>query len=234
MKTGEIYLSKVSKVYSLRRGLSYKDKKTFTALNNLTLKIKKGERLGVIGHNGSGKTTLLKIISGITTVTNGKVTSKGKIVSLLELSAGFHPDISGFDNIMLNGLLAGLNREDVCKRTNKIIVDSGLCDFIKMPFYTYSAGMKLKLAFSVAINSDPDILVFDEIVSAGDESFIKMFVNYFNKLIKEKKTLIFATHVLEVLSLYCNKILWMENGHIRMIGDTDSIIEEYKKNQSKS
>lgn len=234
MKTGEIYLSKISKVYNLRRGLFYKDKKTFTALNNLTLKIKKGERLGIVGCNGSGKTTLLKIISGVTTVTNGKIISKGKIVSLLELSAGFHPDISGFDNLMLNGLLTGLSRKDVVEKTNKIVEDSGLCDFIKMPFYTYSAGMKLKLAFSVAINSNPDILIFDEIVSAGDESFIKMFVNYFNKLIKEKKTLIFATHVLDVLSLYCDRTLWMENGCIRMIGDTNRVIEEYKKNQKKS
>jgi len=232
MKIGEILLDKVTKTYKLRRGIFFKDKKTFTALNNLSLKINSGDRLGIIGNNGSGKTTLLKIISGITDVTKGEVITKGKIVSLLELSAGFHPDISGIDNIMLNGLLAGLNRCEVIKRTNKIILDSGISDFIKMPFYTYSSGMKLKLAFSVAINSDPDILIFDEIVSAGDEFFIKMFMNYFNKVIKEKKTLIFASHVLEVISLYCNKVLWMEHGNVRMIGETMKVIREYKKAQT--
>jgi len=229
MKIGEILLDKVTKTYNLRRGIFFRNKKTFTALDNLSLKINSGDRLGIVGNNGSGKTTLLKIISGITDVTSGKVISKGKIVSLLELSAGFHPDISGLDNIMLNGLLAGLNRDEVLKRTNKIITDSGISDFIKMPFYTYSSGMKLKLAFSVAINSDPDILIFDEIVSSGDENFVKMFVNYFDKLVVEGKTLIFATHVLEVLSLYCNKVLWMEKGQIKLMGKTSYILGEYKK-----
>jgi len=229
MKIGEILLDKVTKTYNLRRGIFFRNKKTFTALDNLSLKINSGDRLGIVGNNGSGKTTLLKIISGITDVTSGKVISKGKIVSLLELSAGFHPDISGLDNIMLNGLLAGLNRDEVLKRTNKIITDSGISDFIKMPFYTYSSGMKLKLAFSVAINSDPDILIFDEIVSSGDENFVKMFVNYFDKLVVEGKTLIFATHVLEVLSLYCNKVLWMEKGQIKLMGKTSYILSEYKK-----
>ncbi len=232
MKIGDILLENVTKTYNLRRGIFFRNKKTFTALNDFSLKINSGDRLGIIGNNGSGKTTLLKIISGITEVTSGEVATKGKIVSLLELSAGFHPDISGFDNIMLNGLLTGLSRREVAKRTNKIILDSGISDFVKMPFYTYSSGMKLKLAFSVAINSDPDILIFDEIVSAGDEFFIKMFMDYFNKIIKEKKTLIFASHILEVISLYCNKVLWMEHGSIRMVDETAKVIREYKKIRS--
>ncbi|MPM40551.1 Teichoic acids export ATP-binding protein TagH [bioreactor metagenome] len=226
MKIGDIAIDKVTKIYTSR--LITNHKKSFTALNSINLKINSGDRLGIIGSNGSGKTTLLKIISGISNPTSGKILSKGKIVSLLELGAGFHPDISGYDNIPLNGLLTGLTRKEIMTRADKIIADSGIADFINMPFYTYSSGMKLRLAFAIAINSDPDILIFDEIVSAGDEFFIKMFIDYFNKIIEEGKTLVFASHVLEVLSLYCDKVLWMEHGEVCMIGETAKVIKEYK------
>lgn len=230
MKTGEIYLENVSKIYKIRSGRLFQGvPKTFITLDNLNLEIKSGDRLGLIGKNGSGKTTLLKIISGVTTVSKGNILVFGKTTSLLDLGAGFHPDLSGLDNIMLNGLLAGLSRGEVKKLTQSIIDYSGLSKFINMPFYTYSSGMKLKLAFAIAIHADPDILVFDEIVSAGDEQFIKMFATYFDKLLKQKKTLIFATHILEVLPFYCNKTLWLENGKIKQFGETNKVIAAYKQ-----
>jgi len=230
MKNGEVLLKGVSKVYKIRRrGLDFHSQKTFLALDNLNLKIKSGDRLGLIGNNGSGKTTLLKIISGIANPTNGEIVSKGKINSLLELSAGFHPDLSGLENIMLNGLLAGLNRKEVKEMVDEIVKYSGLSEFINMPFYTYSSGMKLRLAFSVAVHSNPDILVFDEIVSVGDEKFIQMFIKYFDKLLKQKKTLIFATHILKILPLYCNKTIWLEDGKIKMIDETKKVIKMYKQ-----
>ena len=223
MKKGEIILSGVSKIYKPRRG-----EESFVALDNLNLKVKSGDRIGLIGNNGSGKTTLLKVITGITRPSKGHLTVKGKVNSLLELSAGFHPDLSGLDNIMLNGLLAGMSRNSVLELKDKIIDFSDLKKHILMPFYTYSSGMKLKLAFSVAIAADPDILIFDEVVSMGDEKFIKMFIDYFSKILKQRKTVLFATHVLEILPLYCDKVIWMENGKIRMLGKTDEVIKIYK------
>lgn len=228
MKKGEIILSGVSKIYRSRGG-----KQSFVALNKINLKIKPGDRVGLIGHNGSGKTTLLKLIAGIARASEGQVRVGGKVNSLLEIGAGFHPDLSGFDNIMLNGLLAGLDRSTVSKLRNKIIEFSDLGKHIHMPFYTYSSGMKLKLAFSVAVAADPDILIFDEVVSMGDEKFIQLFIKYFSEIIKQKKTIIFATHILEVLPLYCNKTVWMEEGKIKMIGETNKVIEKYKQNGTK-
>lgn len=230
MKNGEILLKGVSKIYKIRHHYSYGSRtKLFVSLNNINLKIKTGDRIGLIGKNGSGKSTLLKIMSGISIPTNGQIISKGKINSLLELTAGFHPDLSGLDNIMLNGLLAGLTRSQVKNVTQKIINYSTISKFIKMPFYTYSSGMKLKLAFSIAIHSNPDILIFDEIVSFGDQKFIKIFKKYFDKVLKQKKTLIYATHLLEVLPLYCTKTIWLEKGKIKMFDKTEKVIKAYQK-----
>jgi len=230
MQNGDIFLKGVSKLYKIRNGgLGMEGSRDFLALDNINLRIKSGDRLGLIGHNGGGKTTLLKIIAGIAKATSGEIKSRGKINSLLEIGAGFHADLSGLENIMLNGMLAGLSRKEVKEVTDKIVEFSGISRFIKMPFYTYSSGMKLKLAFSVAVHSDPDILIFDEIVSMGDEKFIKMFKKYFSDILKLKKTIIFATHVLEVLPLYCKKTVWMEDGKIKMVGETRVVIKEYRK-----
>lgn len=224
MKKGEIILDKVSKIYESRQGGEF-----YVALDNINLKIKSGDRIGLIGCNGSGKTTLLKLIAGIAKVSRGEVRVEGKVNSLLEIGAGFHPDLSGIDNIMLNGLLAGMSRNEVLELKNKIVEFSDLGEHIGMPFYTYSSGMKLKLAFSVAVAADPDILIFDEVVSMGDEKFIKMFKDYFSEVLRQRKTVLFATHVLEVLSLYCDKTIWMDKGRVRLMGKTDEVIKQYRK-----
>lgn len=224
MKKGEIILDKVSKIYESRQGGEF-----YVALDNINLKIKSGDRIGLIGCNGSGKTTLLKLIAGIAKASRGEVRVEGKVNSLLEIGAGFHPDLSGIDNIMLNGLLAGMSRNEVLELKNKIVEFSDLGEHIGMPFYTYSSGMKLKLAFSVAVAADPDILIFDEVVSMGDEKFIKMFKDYFSEVLRQRKTVLFATHVLEVLSLYCDKTIWMDKGRVRLMGKTDEVIKQYRK-----
>ncbi|MFA5025589.1 MAG: ATP-binding cassette domain-containing protein [Candidatus Shapirobacteria bacterium] len=229
MKKGEIRLNGVSKIYKSRE-----KRQGFSALNGINLIIKPGDRIGLIGHNGSGKTTLLKIIAGIARASEGEVKIEGKINSLLEIGAGFHPDLSGLENIMLNGLLAGLSRKRVLELTDQIVEYSGLEKFIKMPFYTYSSGMKLKLAFSVAVAANPDILIFDEVVSMGDEKFIKLFKRYFVEVLKQKKTVIFATHVLEILPLYCDKTVWMEDGKIIMEGGSKQVIGKYLEVERKA
>lgn len=230
MKKGNISLKNVSKVYKLRgMGFGKKNKKSFLAIDDVNIEIKSGDRYGIIGHNGSGKTTLLKLVAGISRVSKGEVTVCGKVNSLLEIGAGFHPDLSGAENIMLNGLLAGMSRNEVRNKMDKIIEFSGISEFIRMPFYTYSSGMKLKLAFSVAVHANPDILIFDEVVSMGDEKFIQMFKEYFKSILEKNVTIIFATHILDVLSLYCDKTIWMERGKIKMVGKTDDVIRKYKK-----
>lgn len=222
MRKGEVVLDKVTKIYRSRGS-----QKSFKALENISLTIKSGDRIGLIGHNGSGKTTLLKLIAGIARASVGEIKVHGKINSLLEIGAGFHSDLSGRENIMLNGLLAGLSRREVLDLANQIVEYSGLGKFIEMPFYTYSSGMKLKLAFSIAVAADPDILIFDEVVSMGDEKFVQMFKKYFSEILKQKKTVVFATHVLEILPLYCDKTVWMEGGNIVMFGKTEKVIEKY-------
>lgn len=150
-----------------------KRKENFLAINNISLKIKKGERIGIIGSNGSGKTTLLKLISGITIPTKGKVITNGRLISLIDLDAGFHPDLTGEENILLNGLILGLSKTEIIENYNKIIDFADIGKFIDSPLYTYSSGMRLRLGFAVAINANPDILVLDENISVGDEDFKK-------------------------------------------------------------
>jgi lipopolysaccharide transport system ATP-binding protein len=229
-----IRLVDVVKHYTPVVGSHLRNQKTRIVLSGVSLEIEKGQRVGLIGSNGSGKTTLLKIIAGISKISGGEIMVSGKVNSLMELGAGFYPDLTGRENILLNGLLAGANKRDIQRRIKDIINYSGIGKFIDYPFYTYSAGMKLRLAFSVATHADPDILLFDEIVAMGDERFIKTFKEYFLRISKEKKTIVFATHVLAVLPLYCERVIWMDKGKIRMDGDANRVIEQYKKECSKN
>ncbi|MFA5894622.1 MAG: ATP-binding cassette domain-containing protein [Candidatus Shapirobacteria bacterium] len=234
-KNNEVHvqLTDVYKRYSPAVGSHLRNQKTRLVLSEVTIEINKGERVGLIGSNGAGKTTLLKVIAGISKISSGKLVVNGRVNSLMELGAGFYPDLTGRENILLNGMLAGASRKEVRRSMNDIIKFSGIAKFIDYPFYTYSAGMKLRLAFSVAIHASPDILLFDEIVAMGDEKFIKTFQDYFSRVLKEKKTVIFATHVLDVLPLYCNRVIWMDEGKVRMDGETKKVIEKYKKEMKK-
>lgn len=233
MKPIAIHLEGVSKTYNTSRNKNNGSGQVKYALEKISLAIHKGDRIGIIGSNGSGKSTLLKLIAEINQPTNGNIIVVGKSNSLIELSAGFHPDLSGYENIMLNGLLAGMSREEVKRKYRDIINFSGVAEYIDEPFYSYSMGMKLRLAFAVAVHSDPDILIFDEVVSAGDEKFISIFQKYIKELKKEKKTMIFASHALDVLSLYCERCIWLDEGKIRMEGEINEVIRAYKIEQHK-
>lgn len=204
-----------------------KSNQKFTALKNVSLSIKRGDRLGIIGPNGSGKTTLLKIISQITAPTVGKVEVRGKLVSLIDLEAGFHPELTGEENIYLNAMLLGMRREEVRKVMGEIIKFADIGQFIDSPLYTYSSGMKLRLGFSIAIYNNPDILVLDEMMSVGDQEFRERSRDRLHQMIKENRTILYASHDLKSFDSLCPKVVWLENGLIRQYGKTAEVIKNY-------
>jgi len=186
----------------------------FWALKNINLTIKKGERVGIIGPNGSGKTTLLKIIAGITSPSEGNIEATGKIVSLIDLDAGFNLELSGYQNIYLNGLLLGMSKKNIDHKIKSIITFADVRQFIDAPLFTYSQGMKLRLGFSVAIHSDPDIIILDEGIGVGDDKFRTKTRKKIVDLFKSHKTVLVASHWLDFIKQNCTRIVTMENGKI--------------------
>lgn len=201
---------------------------SFSALQGVNLTIRKGDRVGIIGKNGSGKTTLLKIISRITHPTKGTVFTQGKITSLIDLNAGFHPDLSGVQNIYLNGMVLGMTKNEIDSKLSSIIRFAELHKFIDVPVFTYSEGMKLRLGFSVAVHTDPDVLILDEGLSVGDHLFQKKCQQYFDTYFARGKTLIVCLHVLDFIHDNCNRVVVMKNGRIQADGNT-SLISLYEK-----
>lgn len=199
----------------------------FTALSNINLTIKKGEKVGVFGKNGAGKTTLLKIITGITTPTSGTVTTVGQIGSLIEPSAGFHPDLSGLENIMLNGMLLGMSKSFISSQKESIIEFADIGGFIDAPFYTYSEGMKLRLGFSVALHSDPDIFIIDEAIFTGDEGFRQKISQKLEEMSQSDKTIIFVSHMLWFIEQFASKFILIENAHLTE-SDSVDLLKKYE------
>lgn len=198
-------------------------------LKNINLKIKEGECVALIGTNGSGKSTLLKLMTKIIYPNEGKIETNGKLTSLLELGAGFHPDFSGRENIYFNASIFGLTRKEIDDRLNDIIGFSELGTFIDNPVRTYSSGMFMRLAFSVAINVDADILLIDEILSVGDEHFQNKCFEKMKELRKQGKTMVFVTHSMQSVKNLCDRAIWLKDGEIKMDGKTDEVVEEYVK-----
>lgn len=186
----------------------------FVALKNIDLKIFKGEKVGIIGANGSGKTTLLKIIAGITNADSGQVKTRGKVISLIDLGAGFHPDLTGEENIFLNGLIIGMSKQEIEQQFNNIIKFADIGRFIDAPLYTYSDGMKLRLGFSIAVHAKPDILILDEAITTGDEGFRKKSGQKINQFFQQKKTILIVSHWLDYLKQYVDRIVWLDQGKI--------------------
>ena len=196
-------------------------------LKDINLEIKKGETVALIGVNGSGKSTLLKLMTQIIFPNKGTIETKGKLTSLLELGAGFHPDFSGRENIYFNSSIFGLTKKEIDARLDQIIEFSELKDFIDNPVRTYSSGMYMRLAFSVAINVDADILLIDEILSVGDQHFQEKCFNKMRELKKEGKTMVFVTHSMESVKNLCDRAVWLYDGKVRMDGNTDEVVKEY-------
>ena len=198
-------------------------------LSNINLDIHKGETVALVGVNGSGKSTLLKLMTKIIYPTIGKISVNGKLTSLLELGAGFHPDFTGRENIYFNASIFGLTAAEIDARVSDIIEFSELGEFIDSPVRTYSSGMYMRLAFSVAINVDAEILLIDEILAVGDQHFQDKCFEKLTELKNSGKTIVIVSHSLDAIKKLCNRAVWIYEGKLKMDGSTDKVVEEYLK-----
>lgn len=228
-KVFKIYMDKAN---TLKEKLLFftRGKKEFrTVLKDINLEIKKGETVALIGTNGSGKSTLLKLMTKIYYPTKGSVKTYGKLTSLLELGAGFHPDFSGRENIYFNASIFGLSKKEIDARIDDIIKFSELEDFIDNPVRTYSSGMYMRLAFSIAINVDADILLIDEILAVGDQHFQDKCFDKLMELKTSDKTVVMVSHSLDSVKKLCNRAIWIYDGKVRLDGNASEVIDEYLK-----
>ncbi len=234
----------VSKKYSLGSGESFREMLARTtagilrrsssnpqnelmALENVSFEVNQGEVLGFIGTNGAGKTTTLKILSKVTRPTSGKVFTEGRVSSLIELGAGFHPDLTGRENIYLNGAILGMERKDISKRFDEIVAFSEIEGFLDTPVKRYSSGMYARLGFAVAAHVSPDILLVDEVLSVGDEAFQMKCRDFIRSYIEDGHTSIFVSHNLYAIEQLCDRVIWLDKGHIRQMGEPGTVLREY-------
>ena len=228
-KSFEVYLDKANSLKEKVLFWKRNRKENREVLKDINLTISDGEAVALIGVNGSGKSTLLKLMTKIIYPNKGKITTNGKLTSLLELGAGFHPDFSGRENIYFNASIFGLTKKQIDGRINEIIEFSELQNFIDNPVRTYSSGMYMRLAFSVAINVDADILLVDEILSVGDQHFQEKCIDKMKELKEQGKTMVFVTHSLNSAKELCDRGIWLHNGELKMDGDINIVIDEYLK-----
>src|SRR5690606_4716575 len=196
-------------------------------LDNVSLAFRDGDRVGLIGHNGSGKTTLLRVLSGIYTPTHGSAVIDGHCVSLINIQLGIDPDATGRENIRLRSAMMGMLPKEIDEKFDAIAEFSGLGDFLDMPFRTYSSGMQLRLAFATSTSVRPEILIMDEWLSTGDEDFKERANKRMHELVGSTKILVLASHSRELLMKNCNRVLWLEHGHLKMDGPTQEVLSAY-------
>lgn len=209
---------------ALRGKLRYKE---FEALQHVSFKVQRGETVGIIGRNGSGKSTLLKIISGIMKPTEGSVTVKGNVVPMLELGSGFDMDLTGRENIFLNGAILGYTEKFLIDRLEDIIRFSELGDFINEPIRNYSSGMLMRLAFSVAAMVEPEILIADEILAVGDEAFQHKSLARMKEMMSGGTTVLLVSHSLDQIRQVCDRVVWLDHGKVKMIGNVNEVCDAY-------
>ena len=199
----------------------------FEALRGISFAVEAGKTLGIIGENGSGKSTLLKILAGISRPTAGEVVTHGRISALIELGAGFHPEISGRENIFINGVILGLSRRQIQERYEEIVRFAELEEFIDNPVKSYSSGMFMRLGFSIAINVNPEILLIDEVLAVGDASFVPKCLDKINEFRRHGKTIIFVSHDLSTIERICDEVIWIRKGQIEMRGYPKRVVDAY-------
>ena len=200
---------------------------TFVAVREVSFTLPAGRTLGVIGRNGSGKSTLLKLVAGITKPTTGTVRVNGRISALIELGAGFHPEISGRENVFINGIMLGLTKREISRRFDEIVEFAELEEFIDAPVKTYSSGMYMRLGFAVAIHVDPDVLLVDEVLAVGDEGFTHKCLDKFAEFKRRGKTILLVTHSLGLVERFCDDALWLDAGTMKGLGDPKRIVGAY-------
>ena len=199
----------------------------FTALKNISFEVSSGETVGIIGKNGAGKSTILGLLAGVLKPTSGQVTVAGRIAPLLELGAGFHPELSGRENILLNGILLGMLKREVEEKRDAIIEFSELEEFIDQPIRTYSSGMLARLGFSVAVHCEPDILLLDEVLSVGDQDFQKKCIEKMLGFKRSGKTIIFVSHSAQQIEEICDRVIWIEKGKVELSGNVEEVLPNY-------
>jgi len=200
----------------------------FWALKNVSFDVKKGEVVGIVGHNGAGKSTMLKAISGILKPTEGSISVHGNIVPMLELGSGFDQDLTGRENVFLNGAILGYSEHYLKEKYDEILEFSELGKFIDVPLRNYSSGMMMRLAFSIATVVNPEILIVDEILAVGDAAFQKKSKTRMKQLMSGGTTVLFVSHNLEQIREMCDRVVWLEHGHVKMFGDTKTVCDAYE------
>ena len=200
---------------------------TFPALTDVSFSVPKGSTYGVMGRNGSGKSTALKLVAGITKPTSGTVRVEGRISALIELGAGFHPEISGRENVFINGIMLGLTKREIQERFDEIVDFAELREFIDAPVKTYSSGMYMRLGFAVAINVNPDVLLVDEVLAVGDEGFTHKCLDKFAEFKRSNKTILLVTHSLNLIERFCDEALWLDGGRAMSHGDPKRVVGAY-------
>jgi ABC-type polysaccharide/polyol phosphate transport system ATPase subunit len=212
---------------SLTRGL--RPEEAIAALHDVDFTVHRGEAFGLIGGNGSGKSTLLKLVAGMLKPTAGRIAITGRVAALIELGAGFHPEISGRENVFINGAVLGLTRKQIEQRYADIVEFSGLGDFMEEPVKNYSSGMYVRLGFAVAVYTDPDVLLVDEVLAVGDEEFSHRCLRRMEELLAAGKTLLLVSHSLDLVEGVCDRVLWLDNGRQRLVGEPRRVIDAYRQ-----
>ena len=239
MSVGSIHVQGVSKKFRLERNRpssikeamlrigKKSDADDFWVLRDINLEIEPGAFFGLIGHNGSGKSTLLRLMAGIHRPTSGTIESEGRLSALLELGSGFHPDLTGRENVYLNGAMLGLSRKQMAASMDQIIAFSGIGEFIDEPVKIYSSGMYVRLGFAVAVNVDPELLLVDEVIAVGDEEFQRRCMAHMNKLREGGTTIVLVSHNTQLMADLCDRLGWLDHGRLMKVGDPDEVIEAY-------
>lgn len=236
-ETFAITASDVVKSYKVRhqKGRTLKEaflrqriySETINALNHVSFDVPRGSTMGLIGSNGSGKSTMLKLIAGTSKPNQGEVKVSGRVSALLELGAGFHPDFTGRENVYLDGIIMGLSRREIDERFDEIVDFAEMEEFIDAPTKTYSSGMYMRLAFSVAVSVEPDILLIDEVLAVGDESFQRKCLGRINEFKSQDKTILFVSHSMNAVRELCSEAVWLHKGNLKAQGETERVIDQY-------
>jgi len=200
----------------------------FEALKDVSFELAPGESLGIVGANGAGKSTILNLATGLALPDRGSITVNGRVTALLELGAGFHPDLTGAENVRVNAAMMGITRRQMAARFEEIVDFSGVRDFINEPLRVYSAGMTMRLAFSVAIAADPEVLLIDEVLGVGDQAFYARCLEKIRSFQTQGKTIVLASHSAELITMLCQRALWMDRGQVVRLGPAAEVIAAYK------
>jgi len=236
----EIEFWKVSKRFQLQEGRTLREfmpalfrgqawSEPFYALRDVTFTMDRGETVGVIGRNGSGKSTILKLIAGVTAPTTGEVRVAGRVSPLIELGAGFHPDLTGRENVHLNASLLGMSAQEIKERFDDIVDWAELREFIDTPVKRYSSGMYVRLAFAVAVHSDPEVLLVDEVLSVGDAFFQEKCLERMHDFQRRGTTIVVVSHILELITTFCERAIWLEHGRVVAEGPAVAVVEQYRE-----